>query len=117
MEKFKLIAKTTFGFEDLLAKELESFGATNILKVTRAVTCDGNDEVMYKANLWSRVALRILKPIKTFPAGSEQELYDEVRKIDWSNYLSSDETLAVDGVISNSTLTHSLYIALKTVAA
>ena len=114
MEKFKLIAKTTFGFEDLLAEELESFGATNILKVTRAVTCDGDNEVMYKANLLSRVALRILKPIRSFPAGSEQELYDEVRKIAWDEFLGTDETLAVDGVISNSTMTHSLYIALKT---
>lgn len=114
MTKFKLLAKTSFGFEDLLAQELESLGATNILKVTRAVTFDGDDELMYKANLWSRVALRILKPIKTFPAGSEQELYDEVKKIDWSEYLSVDETLAVDGVVSNSALNHSLYVALKT---
>lgn len=114
MKKFKLLAKTTFGFEDLLAEELKTFGATNILKVTRAVTFEGDDQIMYKANLWSRVALRILKPIKIFPAGSEQELYDEVKKIDWSEYLTVNETIAVDGVISNSTLTHSLYIALKT---
>ncbi len=114
MKKFKLLAKTTFGFEDLLAEELKSFGATNILKVTRAVTFDGDEEIMYRANLWSRVALRVLKPIKLFPAGSEQELYDEVKKIDWNDYLSEDETLAVDGVVSNSALTHSLYIALKT---
>jgi putative N6-adenine-specific DNA methylase len=114
LEKFKLLAKTTFGFEDLLAGELTSFGATNIEKLTRAVTFDGDHEVMYKANLWSRVALRILKPIKTFPAGSEQQLYDEVKKIDWSQFLSVDETLAVDGVVSNSMLNHSLYVALKT---
>src|SRR5437016_655735 len=93
---------------------MNALGATNLLKLTRAVTFDGNDEIMYKANLWSRVALRILKPIKQFPAGSEQQLYDEVKKIDWSEYLTVDETLAVDGVVSNSALTHSLYIALKT---
>ena len=109
-----MLAKTTFGFEDILAQELESMGATNILKVTRAVTFDGDDELMYKANLWSRVALRILKPIKSFPAGSEQELYDEVKKIDWSEYMGVDDTLAIDGVVSNSVLNHSLYVALKT---
>ena len=114
MNQFKLLAKTTFGFEDLLADELKSFGATNIEKVTRAVTFDGDLEIMYKANLWSRVSLRILKPVKTFPAGSEQELYDEVKKIDWSEYLTVDETLAIDGVVSNSVLNHSLYVALKT---
>lgn len=114
MKKFKLLAKTTFGFEELLSQELESFGATNLEKVTRAVVFDGDNEVMYRANLCSRVALRILKPIKSFPAGSEQELYDEVKKIDWSEYMTVDETLAVDGVVSNSVLNHSLYVALKT---
>ncbi len=114
MDKFKILAKTTFGFEDLLSEELKSFGATNIEKLTRAVTCDGDLEILYKANLWSRVSLRILKPVKTFPAGSEKELYDEVKKIDWSEYLTVDETLAVDGVVSNSVLNHSLYVALKT---
>ncbi|MCX6292116.1 MAG: THUMP domain-containing protein [Bacteroidetes bacterium] len=112
--KYKLLAKTTFGFEDILAEELRLLGAENIEKVTRAVTFEGDDEIMYRANLWSRVALRILKPVKSFPAGSEQQLYDEVRKIDWSQFISVDDTLAVDGVVSNSVLNHSLYVALKT---
>ena len=114
MTKFKLLAKTTFGFEDLLAQEMESLGATDILKVTRAVTFEGDNELMYKANLWSRVALRILRPVKSFPAGSEQELYDEIKKIDWTEYMSVDDTLAVEAVVSNSTLNHSLYVSLKT---
>ncbi len=114
LNKFKLLAKTTFGFEDLLSEEVTSFGATNIEKLTRAVLFDGDLETMYKVNLWSRVSLRVLKPVKTFPAGSEQQLYDEVKKIDWSEYLTVDETLAVDGVVSNSVLNHSLYVALKT---
>jgi len=109
-----LLAKTSFGFEDILADELEKLGATNLLKVTRAVTFDADLELMYKVNLWSRVSLRILKPLKSFPAGSEQQLYDEVKKIDWSEFLSVEETLAVDGVVSNSALNHSLYVALKT---
>src|SRR5690349_13163199 len=110
--KYKLLAKTSFGFEDLLSDEIASIGGTNITKLTRAVSFDGDDEIMYKANLWSRLALRILKPVKSFPAGSEQQLYDEVKKIDWSEFMSVDDTLAVDGVVSNSVLNHSLYVAL-----
>jgi len=110
----KLLAKTSFGFEELLADELLAIGASNIQRLTRAVSFEGNEEVMYKANLWSRVALRILKPIASFPAGSEQALYDGIKTIDWSEFLTADETLAVDGVVSHSTLNHSLYVALKT---
>lgn len=113
-EKFPMSAKTSFGFEDLLVEELNSVGAINLKKGTRIVHFEGNLETMYRANLYSRLALRILKPIKTFPAGNEQQLYDEIKKIDWSEYLTEKDSLAVDAVTSYSNLTHTLYISLKT---
>lgn len=113
-EKFPMTAKTSFGFEDLLVEELSKIGATNLKKGVRIVHFEGDLETMYKANLYSRLALRILKPIKTIPAGNEQELYDEIKKIDWSEYLTEKESLAVDAVTSYSNLTHTLYISLKT---
>lgn len=109
-----MLAKTSFGFEDMLMEELAAIGAKNLKKGVRVVHFEGNLETMYKANLYSRLALRILKPIKTFPAANEQQLYDEVKKIDWSQYLTSKGTLAVDAVTSYSNLTHTLYISLKT---
>lgn len=109
-----MLAKTSFGFEDLLMEELKAIGAKNLTKGTRVVHFEGDLETMYKANLYSRLALRILKPIQTFPAANEQQLYDEVKKIDWSQYLTQHGTLAVDAVTSYSNLTHTLYISLKT---
>lgn len=108
------VAKTSFGFEQLLADELQTFGASNIRLGHRAVQFDGTQETMYRANLYSRVALRILKPIATFPAANEQQLYDGVKRIKWEKYLSADDSIAVDGVTVKSKLTHSLYVALKT---
>lgn len=112
--KFPMSAKTSFGFEDLLVEELVKVGATNLKKGTRIVHFEGDMETMYKANLYSRLSLRILKPIKSFPAGNEQQLYDEIKKIDWSQYMSERDSLAVDAVTSYSNLTHTLYISLKT---
>jgi len=114
MSAFRLLAKTSFGFEELLIEELNSLGVTKAEKGVRAVMFEGDHALMYKVNLWSRLALRILKPIASFPAAGEQQLYDEVKKIDWSEYMSENDTLAVDGVVSNSVLNHSLYVALKT---
>jgi putative N6-adenine-specific DNA methylase len=114
MKKFNLIAKTSFGFEDLLTEELKEIGAEEIKKGIRAVHFIGTLETMYKANLHSRIALRILKPIATFAANNEQQLYDGIKSIDWSKYMAADETLAVDAVTVKSNLTHSLYISLKT---
>jgi putative N6-adenine-specific DNA methylase len=114
MKKFPMIAKTSFGFEELLAEELKSFNAEEIRKGNRAVYFSGTIETLYTANLYSRVALRILKPIKSFPIKNEQQLYDEIKKIDWSEFMSADDTLAVDAVTVKSDLTHSLYVSLKT---
>ena len=114
MKKFPMIAKTSFGFEDILIEELKTYDASDIRKATRAVFFSGTLETMYTINLNSRISLRVLKPIRTFPAANEQQLYDEVKKIDWSEFLSADDTLAVDAVTVKSNLTHSLYISLKT---
>ncbi len=113
-EIFPLIAKTSFGFEDLLVEELNLLGARNIQKATRAVLFDGDVELMYKVNLWSRVALRVLKPIGSFPAGDEQQLYEGIKRIEWNKYMEPDDTLAIDAVVNKSKLTHSLYVAQKT---
>lgn len=109
-----MLAKTSFGFEELLIEELKSIGATDIKKGTRAVFFSGTLETMYAANLHSRVALRILKPVTSFRAANENQLYEEVKKIDWSEFLDADGTIAVDAVTVKSALTHSLYISLKT---
>ena len=110
----RLIVKTSFGLEDILIEELKSLGASGIVKGVRMVSVEGDQRMMYKINLWSRVALRVLKPIRKFRAGNEQQLYDEIKKVDWSEYLSVDDTLAVDAVVNKSVMTHSLYVALKT---
>ena len=63
-ENFYMLAKTMFGLESILAKELKKLGAQNIKIMNRAVSFKGDKGFMYKANLNLRTALRILKPIK-----------------------------------------------------
>ena len=108
-----LIAKTFAGVEDILSEELSAIGATNIRKLTRAVEFEGDQSVMYKANLMCRTALRILKPICTFEAADEDMLYKEIQKIDWSQYFTLQQTFAINATLNQSNLTHSQYVALK----
>ena len=72
---FKMIAKTFFGFEPILAKELRDLGAMDVKEGNRMVSFVGDKGFMYKANLNLRTALRILKPIAHFQAHDEKELY------------------------------------------
>ena len=111
---FKMVAKTLFGFEELLAKELRNLGAQDVKIGVRNVSFAGDKGFMYKANLGLRTAIKILKPIKTFKVVSEQDLYEKVKAISWENYLKPSGSLAVDATVHSHVFTHSKYIALKT---
>lgn len=111
---FKMVAKTLFGFEELLAEELKKLGASDIKIGVRNVSFLGDKGFMYKANLALRTAIKILKPIKTFRIVSEQDLYDKVYNMDWEQYLKATGSLAVDATVHSNVFTHSKYIALKT---
>ena len=95
MENFKMTAKTFFGFEEILAKELQILGAQHVEIGTRVVSFKGDKGFMYKANLALRTALKILKPIKTFKAQNDKALYEGIRAIDWSDYLTEHNTFLV----------------------
>ena len=72
IENFKMVAKTFFGFEEILAKELLQLGAQEVEQGVRVVTFKGDKGFMYKANLSLRTALKILKPIYFFRATNDK---------------------------------------------
>ena len=113
-ERFRMIAKTLFGLEEILAEELTALGAQNVKAMNRAVEFHGGKELLYQANLWCRTATRILKPIINFKAADETALYYKVLNIDWEDYLDLDQTFVIDAVISKSGFDNSLYAAQKT---
>ena len=92
-----MTAKTFFGLEELLKEELISIGARNVNVGNRAVTFEGDKEILYKANLYVRTAsLKILLPIKNFRARSEEELYEKTKKGELQKYIDVDGTFAID---------------------
>ncbi len=113
-DNFRMIAKTISGLEGVLASELTDLGASDVRPLMRGVEFFGDKKLLYQSNYLCRTTLRILKPIAIFRAENEDQLYKEIGKIDWSEYLSVDGTFSVDGVTSYSNITHSKYLALKT---
>lgn len=113
-ENFNMVAKTLYGFEELLEKELTQLGAMHVKKGVRVVEFVGDQGFMYKANLALRTAIKILKPIKTFRVNNEKDLYDNIKNMPWENYLKPTGSLAVDATIHSDLFTHSLFIAQKT---
>jgi putative N6-adenine-specific DNA methylase len=110
---FEMVAKTLYGLEEILAEELIELGANNIQIGRRMVSFSGDKELLYKANFHCRTALRILKPIATFKAKNSDEVYEQVKKIDWTKYISSKKTFAIDAVVHSEVFTHSKFVAYR----
>jgi len=111
--EFEMIAKTFRGLEEVLATELVNIGANNVQLQRRAVSFTGDKALMYKANLCSRTASRILKPILTFDASNPDEVYDQIKKINWDEYMTVDSTFAIDSTIFSEEFRHSKFVAYR----
>ena len=110
---FKMLAKTFFGFEELLENELKQLGAQNVVKGNRVVHFSGDKGFMYKANLCLRTALKILIPIHECTLYNEQDLYQAAYDFPWDKYFTQNESIAIDAVVFGEVFTHSLYISQK----
>ncbi len=108
-----MVAKTLFGFEEILAHELRGLGGTNVVQGVRSVAFEGDKGFMYKANLCLRSAIKIIKPIHSFSVRSENELYNKVYALDWSEYLNITSTFSIDTTVNSEIFTHSLYVSQK----
>lgn len=94
-------ATTAKGLEELLAQELRSFGGSKVEIKRAGVSFEGTLEIAYRACLWSRVANRVLLPLKTVPAQTPEKLYGGVKSIRWSDHVSPKTTIAVDFTIAS----------------
>ena len=112
-QEFELIAKTFMGLEPVLAKELTQLGANNVQIGRRMVSFTGDKEMMYRANFSLHTAIRVIKPIKHFKAQSADDVYEEVKKIDWSQYLDLKKSFAVDSVVFSDEFRHSKFVSYK----
>ncbi len=112
-QEFELIAKTFMGLEPVLAQELTQLGANNVQIGRRMVSFTGDKEMMYRANFQLHTAIRVIKPIKHFKARSADDVYEEVKKIDWSQYLDLKKSFAVDSVVFSDEFRHSKFVSYK----
>jgi putative N6-adenine-specific DNA methylase len=109
----KFVAKTLFGLEEVLAKELSALGAKEIIPANRAVLFTGDMSLLYKVNYSSRTALSVLMPISEFWIKSSDDLYNKGLKIEWENYMDVDNSFSVAPVVQSQLFNHTGYAGLK----
>ena len=101
------------GVEPVLADELRGLDADGVEPGRGGCSFAGDLAMLYRANLWLRTAIRVLRPILEATVVSPDELYAAVRSLDWSRWMTPDHTLAVDCNVRDSAITHSKYAALR----
>jgi 23S rRNA (guanine2445-N2)-methyltransferase / 23S rRNA (guanine2069-N7)-methyltransferase len=109
----RFIASAPRGFGDLLARELEAFGAAEVRERALGVEFAGGLDVAYRACLESRVASRVFLVVARFDAASDAAFYAAVREIDWVAHIDPARTLACDFSGKHPALTHTGFGALR----
>ena len=79
----KLFASCPRGLETTLAAELAGLGASGVQTVAGGVAFEGDIGIIYRANLESRVATRVLLRLFTLPYRSEEDIYRASYEFDW----------------------------------
>jgi len=117
---FLMLAKTFKGLEEVLAQELIELGANDVQLVRRAVSFRGDKELLYRANLCLRTAIRILVPVKKDQLKakgerlkSEDQVYAIAKSVDWSRYMTVDNTFVIDTTVYSEFFHNSLFVTYR----
>jgi len=111
MEHF--FATSPRGLEALLADELTGLGALQVRQVPGGAAFSGDWRVCYAANLWSRLASRILWRVAEFDYADEGDVHEAARKVDWMRFFSVDRSLRVNVSAQKSPLTSLDFATLR----
>ena len=112
-QEFSMLAKTFKGLEQVLAKELIELGANNVQIERRAVSFTGDLRMLYTANFCLRTASRILVPIATFKAKTTDDIYTQVKQLDWAQYMTAKTSFLIDATVYSDLFRHSQFITYR----
>lgn len=111
----RFFVTTSRGLLDVLEQELHEIGIEKTLKGPGGIFFDGNWASCYRVNLRSRVATRVLLPILDFPAYKPEDLYNNIRKHDFTKYIESHGKISVDASVRDSgAFRDQRFVAMKT---
>lgn len=105
----KLVAKTFYALENVLAKELEELGAQNVVVGNRVVEYSGDKELLYKSNLWLRTAISVLVPIESFKFKDENDFKRQISNLRFNQHMQLNKTFAVKGAVNSKLFSNSHY--------
>ena len=113
MERLPLFATATRGTEPFLAEELETLGCKRIRQDRGGVRFFAALDEISRVLLHSRIAMRVLYPLRQFEAKGADGLYEAARSIEWEEWLGRGSTFSIEATLKDTEHTHSGFVALK----
>lgn len=109
----RYIAQTSRGLSDILEKEIKALGLNVISKSSIGVLFESDLEGMYRANLCLRTATRVIETIHEFKARTPEQLYEGVRRHDFTKYISVKDAFALDVTVRGGVFKDQRFVTLK----
>ncbi|NQU50372.1 MAG: RNA methyltransferase [Planctomycetes bacterium] len=101
------------GIEPVLHREARELKLPKAERQVGGVFFKGTMKDAWRANMEMRTAVRVLRRLERFEAPDDKQLYKNVRRVDWSKFLSADGTFFVDAQCKESALDHTQYVAQR----
>lgn len=95
MSTYSLFVTCPRGLEAPLSQELEQLKCQDIRAVDGGVACKGGMEQVYRINLHSRTASRVLLRLTKSGYRSEQDIYKAAKNIRWTDWFDLEQTFKV----------------------
>ena len=92
---YQFFATCPRGLEALLVDELSHNQANKIIATDGGVSFEGSLETMYRVNLHSRIATRVLSRVGQGIYTSEEDIYKATFKLHWPSWFKVNQTIRV----------------------
>jgi putative N6-adenine-specific DNA methylase len=92
---FQFFATCPRGLEALLADELLAQRALKIVVTDGGVSFEGSLDTMYRVNLHSRIATRIMSRVGQGSYATEEDIYKATFKLHWPSWFKVNQTIRV----------------------
>lgn len=95
--KYELIATTAFGLEAVVRREIEALGYEIVKTEDGRITFLSDKLGIARANIWLRSADRVYLKMAEFKATTFEELFNEVKKVEWGKIIPISGAFPVIG--------------------
>ena len=109
----KILITCAPGLEDSVASELKELGYEILDQRRAGVEIQGNDFDVMELNLRLRCAYGVLVLLKAFNCLSAQDLYDNVREIEWNEIIPEDGYFSVISSVNTNVINNSMFANQK----